>query len=133
VLVTSGCGEQAPPTIPSIIINNTATNNGGGSGTGSTVPTSCDPVIRVDIKAPVTLAAGTDGDLDATPKSATGPRPDSCNLASGIAWAATPAGVCTLTGPTTSFTPNIHGDSKGTCTVTAVVAGVGGIAVIQVQ
>lgn len=133
-LLAYGCVPQQPtqPGDINVNVNNSATNNNGQNpGTGASPGTGgpCLPVARVGVKlhgsqdtrassAPI----GTVVTLDATNKDAADNiRPDSCNLATPIAWGV--AGPCTILDGS-SYTPNIKGNAVGVCYVSATVSGI---------
>lgn len=90
----------------------------------------CLPVVRLGIQIPMTIAAGQNTSLDATPHSdsqpgnGVGQRSDACNLASGIDWTAGPANICSVSPLSGDFTPAFRAIEAGTCAITACVDGI---------
>jgi hypothetical protein len=131
--VLLGC-ENPIPTVITNINTNTNTLNGGTASTDPTL-TGCtaaeqDP-IRVDITAPLTVAVGGSGGIDATPKSASGKRSDECNISQGIFWGASPTDVCSVPQPS-QFTTVMQCSKTGSCQLTATVPGKGASGVVTV-
>lgn len=123
VLAFCACRDRLPTTI-NIDIDN---ENSAGGPTANPAPGTlgqCSPAeetpVRVNIDAPSQLAVGATALLDATPKTATGPRSDACNVFQGISWNTQPPDVCSVSDPT-DFTPNLRGLAVGTCVLTATV------------
>src|SRR5262245_35094368 len=97
-------GCRTPDVNINIDNGNSAQNGGLTSPTGVTpTPGACSALeetpIRVNINAPAQVVVGMTENLDATPKSASGPRSDACNLFQGIAWTTNPTDVCDVSDP----------------------------------
>lgn len=121
----AGC--RTPDVNINIDNGNSAQNGGPTSPTGiQPSPGACSALeetpIRVNINAPAQVVVGMTENLDATPKSASGPRSDACNLFQGIAWTTNPTDVCQVSDPA-DFTPKLRGLKVGTCVITATVPG----------
>ncbi len=106
-------------------------DNSPGAAEPSPTPASpCGAVIRVEISADSPIAVGDVVPIDATPFAASGERPDSCNLASGIEWSATgPCGVS----PTNVYSPILTATGSGLCRVAARVENAEGAAEVSIQ
>ncbi len=105
-------------------------NAGAGAEPSPTPASPCGAVIRVEISADSPIAVGDVVPIDATPFAASGERPDSCNLASGIEWSATgPCGVS----PTNVYSPILTATGAGLCRVAARVENAEGAAEVSIQ
>lgn len=121
-----GCQQPVPTVITNTNTNSNIFNGGGGLTNPDAPATTCvaseEVPIRVDITAPLTVAVGSNGGIDATPKSAAGKRSDGCNITQGIFWMATPVDVCSVPQPT-AFTTVVKCTKAGACQLTATVPG----------
>ena len=78
----------------------------------------CQTVVAVEISAPTVLVVRATAGIDATPLSAAGPRPEECDIASGIVWSFT--GPCRVSSPN-SFSPDLFATEVGICALEAQV------------
>lgn len=127
-LVAVGCVPQPIPeptsntNTNSNIVNLFGPTNPTGAGVGC-LESEAVPV-RVDITAPTSISVNGSSGIDATPKSASGKRSDTCNESQGILWATSDATVCTVASPN-SFTTSLKCLKAGPCNLSVQVPGKG--------
>ena len=74
--------------------------------------------MSVQISAPTVMGVGEAAQIDATPLDLNGPRPEECDIASGIVW--TVVGPCRVPSPN-AFTPDLLATASGVCALEAQV------------
>ena len=96
----------------------TEINVGQDNSSGVTTPSPafCQTVVAVEISAPTVMGVGEVAQIDATPLDINGPRPEECDIASGIAW--TVVGPCRASSPNV-FTPDLFATGAGVCALEA--------------
>ena len=68
-------------------------DNSAGPPTPPSTPAFCQAVAALQIAAPTVMGVGEVAQIDATPLDITGPRPEECDIASGIAWTVSRSGA----------------------------------------